>query len=123
MPSQQRFGCHDACDLSQNSSPQLLGFGCETAAVVVIQAESSTAKLFAKNSILFTKIVDRLLLLLIHRSSDRFRTNRNGSKARSIFSKYCHGRKRPPGSLPYVSFKFFGQYAVALAQWAAADVR
>src|SRR6266545_2920562 len=37
MPSQQGFGCHDGCDLSQGSSPQLLGFGCETATLVIVQ--------------------------------------------------------------------------------------
>ena len=65
MPSQQGFGLHDRYDLSQNSSAQLLGLGCETAMLVIIQAESSAAKLFSKNLVLlmnFEAVTDRILV-------------------------------------------------------------
>ena len=84
MPSQQSFGCHDGCDLSEHSSSQVLRPRCETATLVMLQVESSSAPLFSKNSILLAKIVDRLLL---HPATE-ISTNRSGSKARSIPQSY-----------------------------------
>jgi hypothetical protein len=38
--------------------------------LVIVQAQSSTAELFPKDSVLLAKVVDRQLLVLVHQPGD-----------------------------------------------------
>ena len=55
-------------DLSQQSPPQSHGLGCQAAPLIVIQPKPSATKLLSKDSVLFAKVVNSVLLRLIHPS-------------------------------------------------------
>src|SRR5262245_56402925 len=55
-------------DLRQNQAGQSFGLGRQTASLIVVEPKPSAAKLFLEDSILFAKVVDGELLLLVHPS-------------------------------------------------------
>ena len=55
-------------DLSQQSPPQSHSLGCQAAPLIVIQPKPSATKLLSKDSVLFAKVVNSVLLRLIHPS-------------------------------------------------------
>src|SRR5438876_8264151 len=70
VPCHQGLGRDDFRDLSQQFPAQFLRLGRKPAALVIAKSNSPAADLFAKNSILFQKVVDGVLLMLVHPSSD-----------------------------------------------------
>ena len=70
MPCQQRFRRYDRGHLRQKSATEPFRLGRQTAALIVIEPKPLATKLFLKDPILFAKIVEGELLLLIHPSSN-----------------------------------------------------
>ena len=70
MPCQQRFRRYDRGHLRQKSATEPFRLGRQTAALIVIEPKPLAAELFLKDPILFAKIVEGELLLLIHPSSN-----------------------------------------------------
>jgi hypothetical protein len=56
--------------LLQEFTAQPLGLDCKPPALVIVESHSATADLLPKNSILLQKILDDLLLMLVHPSSN-----------------------------------------------------
>jgi hypothetical protein len=83
VPSQQRLGRDNGCHFREHLSSEQTGFGCQVAALVVSKAKPA-AQLSTKDPVLFTQILDRVLLLLIHLSSDRNEHKWNGSNVFGI---------------------------------------
>jgi hypothetical protein len=52
--------------LSEKLPSQSLGLGGQSAALVIVEPQSLWAQLFAQHSVLFSKVVDELQLLLVH---------------------------------------------------------
>lgn len=71
MPAQQCLRRHDCGNLRQHLSPKSSGFGRQTPALVIVEAQPSFAELFTKNSVLFTQVLDHVQLALIHPSGKR----------------------------------------------------
>jgi len=69
VPGQQRGRCHDGAQLMKHPPAQFLGPDGQGAALVVAKAQSLTSQLLAQHAILFLKIVDDLLLLLVQPAS------------------------------------------------------
>src|SRR5207247_7491277 len=70
VPCHQGLGRDDFRDLSQQFPSQFLRLGRKPVALVIAESNSPAADLFAKNSILLLKVVDGMLLMLVHPSSD-----------------------------------------------------
>jgi hypothetical protein len=68
VPRHKRFRRDDGGYLAQDTSGQLLGFYCQTPALIVAEAQSLATQLLAQHSILFLQIVDDVPLLLAHPS-------------------------------------------------------
>jgi hypothetical protein len=66
MPSQQRLWRNDRGNLRQKPMTNSFRLGRQTSTLVVVEPKPLPTKLFFENSILFTKIVQGELLLLIH---------------------------------------------------------
>jgi len=52
--------------LSEKLPSQSPGLGGQSAALVIVEPQSLWAQLFAQHSVLFSKVVDELQLLLVH---------------------------------------------------------
>src|SRR6516165_9095258 len=68
MPGQQSLGRDNRGHLLENLPSQSLGLSGQSAALVIVEPQSLSAQLLAKNSVLFPKVVDQLQLLLVHPS-------------------------------------------------------
>jgi hypothetical protein len=66
MPSQQRLWRDNGSDLGQNPPPQHFGLNGQSSALMVIEAQSPTTELLAKNPVLLAKVINDLQLALIH---------------------------------------------------------
>lgn len=66
-----RIRCYDASDFIQHAATHSLGLGRQTPALIVVESKSSVPKLFPKDAILLTKVVNGELLLLVHPSGHR----------------------------------------------------
>ena len=71
MPAQQRLRRHNRCEFGKKLSPESFGFRGQTPALIVSESQPSLAQLFAKHSILFSQVFDRLELVLIYPSGER----------------------------------------------------
>ena len=71
MPGQQGFGRDNRSHLSQKPTAQSFGLGGQSAALVIVEAQSPLPQLFAQHSVLFPKVVDQLRLLLVHAAGHR----------------------------------------------------
>lgn len=69
MPHKQGFGRGDAGDFGQSASAHFLGADGKSAALIVGEAEASNSELFAKDSILFSQVVDSVLVMLAEPAS------------------------------------------------------
>ena len=56
--------------LLQEFTAQPLGLDCKPSTLVIIESHSATADLLPKNTILLQKVLDDLLLMLVHPSSN-----------------------------------------------------
>ena len=70
VPAQQGLRRDNRCQFRQHPSSKPLGFGRETATLVVGEAKPVAAELSAKDSIFRLSILDRVLLRLIHPSGN-----------------------------------------------------
>jgi hypothetical protein len=71
MPSQQGLRSDDGGDFTEDATAEQLGFGCQAAALIVVQTESSSSELLAEHPVLLPKVIDRVALLLAQPSGDR----------------------------------------------------
>src|ERR1017187_5031610 len=69
MPGQQGLRRHDRGHLRQKPAAEPFRLGRQTTPLVVVEPKSPATKLFFEDPILFTKIVEGELLLLIHPAS------------------------------------------------------
>jgi hypothetical protein len=79
VPAQQGLRRDNGRHFRQHPSAQQPSFGCQAAALVVCEADPPAAQLGTKDSVFLAQILDRVLLLLIHPSS-----NSNQQKAERI---------------------------------------
>src|ERR1017187_2174087 len=69
MPGQQGLRRHDRGHLRQKPATEPFRLGRQTTPLVVVEPKPPATKLFFEDPILFTKIVEGELLLLIHPAS------------------------------------------------------
>jgi hypothetical protein len=69
VPSQQSLRRDDCRNPSQQFTASPLGLDCEPTALVIVESHSATAALLPKNSIFLQKILDNVVLMLVHPSS------------------------------------------------------
>jgi len=70
VPSQDRVGCHDRCDLRQYASTERLALRREASAVVVGQPHAPSPQLLSKDTVLFDQVLDDSLLVAVEPSSE-----------------------------------------------------
>ena len=70
VPPQQGLWRNNRCQVRQQLSSDQPGLRCQAATLVLSGANSLVAELRVKHSVLFTQVVDCVLLLLIYPSSD-----------------------------------------------------
>src|SRR5215471_14904569 len=66
VPSQQGVRCDNVGDLGKSLSPQRFGLYGQSPALIVIEAHSPATELFSKYAILLAKILNDLLLAVVH---------------------------------------------------------
>ena len=69
-PAKNRVRCGDACDLTQDPASQFLASHGESTALGIGQSKRSTAQLLPEDPILLPEIVDQILLVAVHPTSD-----------------------------------------------------
>ena len=65
VPSQQRCRRHDGSQFLKHTPAQFLGSDRQASALIIVKAHPLASELFAQNTVLFVKIFDDVLLLLI----------------------------------------------------------
>jgi hypothetical protein len=70
MPGQERLRRDQGGRFVKHPAAQFLGLDRQATALVVVQAQPSSAELFPKNSVFLLEVVDDLLLLLIQPASE-----------------------------------------------------
>ena len=65
MPSQNRVGCDDRCDLRQHPTAQPLPQGSQPPPVMIRQPQTPMAQLRLQRSVLFAQVQDDLVLFLL----------------------------------------------------------
>src|SRR5215472_10135950 len=69
MPDQERCRRHNRGQAIKHTPAQFLGPDGQAAALVVAKPQSLTSELLAEHAILFLKVVDDILLSLVHPAS------------------------------------------------------
>src|SRR6516225_8158985 len=65
MPGQERCGCHNRGQIIKHTPAQFLGPDGQASPLVVAKPHSLTSELLPQHAILFLKVVDDVLLLLV----------------------------------------------------------
>ena len=65
MPGQERCRCHNRGQFVKHTPTQSLGPDGQASTLVVAKPQSLTAELLAQHAVLFLKVVDGVLLLLV----------------------------------------------------------
>src|ERR1017187_9741567 len=97
MPGQQGLRRHDRGHLRQKPATEPFRLGRQTTPLVVVEPKPPATKLFFEDPILFTKIVEGELLLLIHPATE-ISKNRNGSRTLCAFKANCRERRATVGN-------------------------
>src|ERR1035437_2520116 len=97
MPGQQGLRRHDRGHLRQKRATEPFRLGRQTTPLVVVEPKPPATKLFFEDPILFTKIVEGELLLLIHPATE-ISKNRNGSRTLCAFKANCRERRATVGN-------------------------
>jgi hypothetical protein len=70
VPSQNRVGCHDGCELRQYAATEPLALRREASALVVGQPNAPSLQLLSEDTILFDQVLDDSLLVAVDPSSE-----------------------------------------------------
>src|ERR1039458_6385334 len=97
MPGHQGLRRHDRGHLRQKPATEPFRLGRQTTPLVVVEPKPPATKLFFEDPILFTKIVEGELLLLIHPATE-ISKNRNGSRTLCAFKANCRERRATVGN-------------------------
>ena len=71
MPSQEGGRRHEGGQFLKCAPPQFPGSHRQASALVVVEAQPLTSELFAQHAILFLKIVDDILMVLVQPAGER----------------------------------------------------
>jgi len=80
VPSQDRVGGHDRCDLPQDAPTEALAFRREASALVVRQPEAAPLQLLSVDAVLLPEVLDDLLLVAVDPSREGHEQQSHGGE-------------------------------------------
>src|SRR5450759_4087184 len=88
MPGQQRLGRDNRGHLGQNLPSQSFGLGRQATALVIVEPQPTAIELLAKHPVLLAKVVNDLLLALIHPPGNGDHHKPEGSRTLCVFKAH-----------------------------------